>query len=367
MAALCMMFVARWSVGQTTPDGAAPGTIRGTVTDASGSVVVAAIVTLQPAGSTAPRTTITDQDGSFHFSAVEPGTYALTIAAGGFTDRKTDVSVVSGENPPLPPAVLQVAPADQQSGCGSFATRARRGAGARRGEAAPARPFSELLRQLPTQCRAFDGRTEISARLEDHHRSGGDPEQRDSARESSRRGTGIAEFGQGTEGYAKRFGADLRRPASAASSSAMSSRNPCFTRTPAISIKAPAASARDSSTPSRPHSFAREITATGSPTIPTSSAVWRRARSRPSTTPPAPDPDSGFFITFCLASAAGRPSHLLQEFVYRKLTTHVPKIAARSLPILRDGTPVSLISVEDLRSSTPQNAGPDRLRACQRH
>jgi hypothetical protein len=42
---------------------------------------------------------------------VEPGTYALTITAGGFTDRKTTVSVVSGENPPLPPAVLQVAPA----------------------------------------------------------------------------------------------------------------------------------------------------------------------------------------------------------------------------------------------------------------
>ena len=27
----------------------------------------------------------------------------------------------------------------------------------------------------------------------------------------------------------------------------------------------------------------------------------------------------------------------------------------RSQPILRDGTPVSLISVEDLRSNTPQN------------
>jgi len=110
MAALCMMFAARSSVAQTTPDDAAPGTIHGIVTDTSGSVVVAAIVTLQSAGS-AQRTTITDQAGSFHFSAVEPGTYALTITAGGFTDRKTTVSVVSGENPPLPPAVLQVAPA----------------------------------------------------------------------------------------------------------------------------------------------------------------------------------------------------------------------------------------------------------------
>ena len=57
-----------------------------------------------------------------------------------------------------------------------------------------------------------------------------------------------------------------------------------------------------------------------------------------------------------LLGFGGRASaHLLQEFVYRKLTTHVPRIAVRSQPILRDGTPVSLISVEDLRSNTPQN------------
>ena len=66
---------------------------------------------LQAAGSTAQRTTLTDQTGSFHFSAVEPGAYTLTITAGGFADWKTKVSVVSGENPPLPPVVLQIAPA----------------------------------------------------------------------------------------------------------------------------------------------------------------------------------------------------------------------------------------------------------------
>jgi len=60
-----------------------------------------------------------------------------------------------------------------------------------------------------------------------------------------------------------------------------------------------------------------------------------------------------------LLGFGGRASaHLLQEFVNRKLTTHVPRIAVRSQPILRDGTPVSLISVEDLRSNTPQNVRP---------
>jgi hypothetical protein len=60
-----------------------------------------------------------------------------------------------------------------------------------------------------------------------------------------------------------------------------------------------------------------------------------------------------------LLGFAGRASdHLLQEFVYRKISTHVPKIAARSQPVLREGTPVSLISVEDLRSATPQSSKP---------
>jgi hypothetical protein len=48
----------------------------------------------------------------------------------------------------------------------------------------------------------------------------------------------------------------------------------------------------------------------------------------------------------------------MQEFIYRWLTTHVPKTVARRRPVLRDGTPVSLFSVEDLRSVTPQTARP---------
>src|SRR5215471_6255261 len=103
-----ILLVAQSYAAQTIPP---PGVIRGTVTDSSGSVVEAAIVSLQAAGATAQRTTLTDQTGSFHFSAVEPGAYALTITAAGFTDQKTNVSVVSGENPPLPPVVLQIAPA----------------------------------------------------------------------------------------------------------------------------------------------------------------------------------------------------------------------------------------------------------------
>ena len=39
---------------------------------------------LETAASTGQRTAITDQAGSFRFSAVEPGNYKITIAASGF-------------------------------------------------------------------------------------------------------------------------------------------------------------------------------------------------------------------------------------------------------------------------------------------
>ena len=69
-----ILLVAQSYAAQTTPE---PGIISGTVADSSGSAVEAAIVRLQAAGrSTAPRTTLTDQTGSFHFSAVGEATEA---------------------------------------------------------------------------------------------------------------------------------------------------------------------------------------------------------------------------------------------------------------------------------------------------
>ena len=61
-----------------------------------------------------------------------------------------------------------------------------------------------------------------------------------------------------------------------------------------------------------------------------------------------------------LLGFAGRAeNNLLHEFVLRRFTTHVPKIAAGlSQRILPEGTPVSLISVEDWTSKTAESGGP---------
>ena len=61
-----------------------------------------------------------------------------------------------------------------------------------------------------------------------------------------------------------------------------------------------------------------------------------------------------------LLGFAGRAeNNLLHEFILRRFTTHVPKIAAGlTRRILPDGTPVSLISVEDWTSKTAESGGP---------
>src|ERR1039457_1981822 len=69
-----------------------------------------AIVTLEAAASTGQRTAITDQAGSFRFPAVEPGNYKITIAAPGFAIWTTpNVAVAPGDHPPLLSSVLQLA------------------------------------------------------------------------------------------------------------------------------------------------------------------------------------------------------------------------------------------------------------------
>src|ERR1035438_8145971 len=61
-----------------------------------------------------------------------------------------------------------------------------------------------------------------------------------------------------------------------------------------------------------------------------------------------------------LLGFAGRAEdNLLHEFILRHITTHVPKIAAGlTHRILPEGTPVSLISVEDWTSKKAENGGP---------
>ncbi len=80
LAALCA--VATPLVAQTVT--ATTGAVNGAVTDVSKAVASRVIVTLSGAPLVTIRTTATDQEGAYRFSAVPPGDYGLTFELDGF-------------------------------------------------------------------------------------------------------------------------------------------------------------------------------------------------------------------------------------------------------------------------------------------
>src|SRR5271170_5045000 len=75
------------------------GAILGTVTDASGSAVHGATVTLTNEGTNASLATTTGNDGGYKFTPVRIGAYKLTVAFQGFeTITRPHLSVNVGEN-----------------------------------------------------------------------------------------------------------------------------------------------------------------------------------------------------------------------------------------------------------------------------
>lgn len=92
----------------------ASGTVFGTVTDATGAVVVGASVTLQEQTSGEQRVATSDDGGLFNFAGVPPGSFKITIAGQGFaTWAAEDIALHPGETYEVPHIVLQVALVNQ--------------------------------------------------------------------------------------------------------------------------------------------------------------------------------------------------------------------------------------------------------------
>ena len=89
------------------------GTISGTITDSAGDALPSARITLTHDGQTpddpAARIAISDADGNFAFANVLPGTFKLTISASGFASRQTTGELHPGETSQLPAIQLTAA------------------------------------------------------------------------------------------------------------------------------------------------------------------------------------------------------------------------------------------------------------------
>lgn len=85
------------------------GIISGTVVDKTGSAVPGARVTLTRADASQSQTVAADDDGQFFFANVAPGSFQLTVAAPGFA-AQTSVGILHGaEVYTAPPIVLPLA------------------------------------------------------------------------------------------------------------------------------------------------------------------------------------------------------------------------------------------------------------------
>jgi len=97
---------------QVTPDGQQTGSIRGTVVDPSGAVIANVKISLAAQGLTANRETFSDADGQFFFSEVAPGPYQMSFTAAGFAPLQQSGTLHPGENYFVPQTALVVASAN---------------------------------------------------------------------------------------------------------------------------------------------------------------------------------------------------------------------------------------------------------------
>jgi hypothetical protein len=358
MVALWMPFIPGLACAQSpVAQGNAAGAIQGTVKDDSGSTVAGAIVTLETAASTGQRTAITDQTGFFHFSAAEPGNYKITIAADGFAVwTVANVTVGSGDQPLLSP-VLQVASTSSSMNV----NLSRHDLAAEQLKTEEKQRLVGLFPDFFVSYLPNPAPLTTAQKFQLGWKTIVDP----AVFVDTGIGAGFQqwrnkypEFGQGMEGYGKRFGAQYADYASGIIIGHVVMQS-IFHQDPRYFYKG-TGSVRSRALYAIGTAFVRKGD-NGRWQPDYSDVLGGLAAGEISTLYyPASSRQGRRLVDNVMLGFAGRAAHnLLHEFVLRKITPHVPKMAAGlSQRILREGTPVSLISVEDWSSKTAENGGP---------
>jgi hypothetical protein len=93
------------------PDRPVPGTINGSIVDRTGTFVAGAHVKLSREGQTADLETTANEDGQFSFANILPGPFQLTISSTGFAAQQFSGTLKAGETLTVPQISLVVATA----------------------------------------------------------------------------------------------------------------------------------------------------------------------------------------------------------------------------------------------------------------
>jgi hypothetical protein len=99
------------TVGAPLPGPALSGSISGTVMDQSGALVAGARVRLTRQDQSPSQEALSGGDGQFSFTNVPPGSFQLTIVSAGFATQTFSGILHSGEIDSVPPIALGVATA----------------------------------------------------------------------------------------------------------------------------------------------------------------------------------------------------------------------------------------------------------------
>jgi hypothetical protein len=99
---------------QQPPESPDAGTISGTITDSDGALVAGAKVTLAGAGTRESRSFVTGEDGQFHFIHIPAGEFTLKVSAGGLAPTSVAVTLGPGQIFETPAIALRVASANSE-------------------------------------------------------------------------------------------------------------------------------------------------------------------------------------------------------------------------------------------------------------